>query len=115
MAQMGYVVFSCTICRYQRCYKIFDDCNENARLLSEESNDSIEFITDIDEAQSVNDLDGSIYNLAVYVDVIVDKKSNPARIYFWGRFKSNDVIYVTQRYSQIPKMIKDNCNRLGWT
>ncbi len=71
-----------------------------------------DFITDIDEAPSVDDLDGFINNLVVYDDVMLDKQSNPARIFSRGRHKNTDVIYVTQRYTQIPKVTRDNCDIL---
>jgi len=95
----------------QRCYEVLKDFNENAKSLNEDS-DVIDFITDIDEAPSVDDLDGRINNLVVYDDVMLDKQSNPARIFSRGRHKNTDVIYVTQRYTQIPKVIRDNCNIL---
>ena len=95
----------------QRCYEVLKEFNENARLLS--GDDIIDFITDIDEAPSVDDLDGFINNLVVYDDVMLDKQTNPARIFSRGRHKNTDVIYVTQRYTQIPKVIRDNCNILA--
>ncbi len=94
----------------QRCYEVLKDFNQNAKLL--DKNDIIDFITDIDEAPSVDDLDGFINNLVVYDDVMLDKQSNPARIFSRGTDKNTDVIYVTQRYTQIPKVIRDNCNIL---
>ncbi len=66
----------------------------------------------MNEAPSVDDLNGFISNLVVYDDVMLDKQSNPARIFSRGRHKNTDVIYVTQRYTQIPKVIRDNCNIL---
>jgi hypothetical protein len=94
----------------QKCYEVLKDFNENASEIAGE--DVIEFITDIDEAPSVEDLDGSINNMVVYDDVMLDKQKNPARIFSRGRHKNTDVIYVTQRYTQIPKVIRDNCNVL---
>ena len=44
---------------------------------------------------------------------MLDNKKNPARIFSRGRHKSTDVIYVTQRFTQIPKVIRDNCNILA--
>ena len=94
----------------QRCYEVLKDFNENASEIAGEG--IIELITDIDEAPSVEDLDGSINYLVVYDDVMLDNQKNPARIFSRGRHKNSDVIYVTQRYTQIPKVIRDNCNIL---
>ena len=56
----------------QRCYEVLKDFNENASEFKGES--VIEFITDIDDAPSVEDLDGDIKNLVVYDDVMLDKQ-----------------------------------------
>jgi hypothetical protein len=85
----------------------------NEKALEEKGENVIEFITDIDDAPSVEELDGSINNLVVYDDVMLDNQKNPARIFSRGRHKNTDVIYVTQRYTQIPKVIRDNCNILA--
>ncbi len=45
----------------QRCYEVLKDFNQNAKLL--DKNDIIDSITDIDEAPSVDELDGFINNL----------------------------------------------------
>jgi hypothetical protein len=82
----------------QRCYDVLKDFNENAKLLDEDGND-IGFITDIDDAPSVDDLDGCINNLVVYDDVMLDKQLNPARISSQGRHKNTAIIYVTKRYT----------------
>ena len=74
--------------------------------------DVVEFITDIDEALHIDDLDASINNMIVYNDVMLDKQKNPALIFSRGRNKHTDVLYLTQRYTQIPKVIRDNCNLL---
>ncbi|KAL3890573.1 hypothetical protein ACJMK2_002855, partial [Sinanodonta woodiana] len=57
--------------------------------------------------------DQRVNNLVVYDDVMLDNQKNPARIFSRGRHKNIDVIYVTQRYTQIPKVIRDNCNILA--
>ena len=82
------------------------------KVKSEIDEDIIEFITDIEEAQSIDDINGSINNLVVYDDIMLDNQKNPARIFSRGRHKNTDVIYVTQRYTQIPKVIRDNCNMM---
>ena len=68
------------------------DLNENASEIAGEG--IIEFITDIDEAPSVEDLDGSINNLVVYDDVMLDKQKKPARIFSRGRHKHSENITV---------------------
>ena len=47
----------------QRCYQVLKDFNE--RILEITGKDGIEFITEINEAPSVEDLDSSINNLVV--------------------------------------------------
>jgi hypothetical protein len=42
----------------QQCYQVLKDFNESSKMIN--SNDVFEFITDIDEAPSVEDIDGSI-------------------------------------------------------
>ena len=56
----------------QRCYEVLKDFNENASEIKGEN--VIEFITDIDDAPSVEDLDGEINNLVVYDDLMLDKQ-----------------------------------------
>ena len=94
----------------QPCYQVLTDYNERAKEIAGE--DVIEIITDIDEAPLVDDLDGDINNLVVYDDVMLDKQKNPAKIFSRGRHKNADAIYLTQRYTQIPKVIRNNCNFL---
>jgi DNA polymerase III delta prime subunit len=94
----------------QRCYEVLKDFNENENASEIKGENIIEFITDIDDAPSVGDLDADINNVVAYDDVMLDNKKNPARIFSRGRNKNTDVIYVTQRYTQIPKVIRDNCN-----
>ena len=90
----------------QRWYKVLKDFSENASEIKGEN--VIEFITDINDAPSVEDLDGSINNLVAYNDVMIDNKKNSARIFSRGWHKNTDVIYITQRNTQIPKLIRDN-------
>ena len=94
----------------QRCYQVLKDFNE--RILEITGKDGIEFITEIDEAPSVEDLDRSVNNLVVYYDVMLDNKKE-TKLFSRGRHKNADLIYVTQRYTQIPKIIRDNCNILA--
>jgi hypothetical protein len=58
----------------QRCYEVLKDFNENASEITGEN--VIEFITDINDAPSVEDIDGSVNNLVVYDDVMLDNKKN---------------------------------------
>ena len=94
----------------QRYYKVLKDFNE--RILEIKGEDGIDFITDISEAPQVDNLDASINNLIAYDDVMLDKQTNPAAIFSRGRHKNADIIYATQRYTQIPKVVRDNCNLL---
>ena len=56
----------------QRCYEVLKDFNDNATEITE--NNVIEFITDINDAPSIDDIDGSVNNLVVYDDVMLDNK-----------------------------------------
>ena len=56
----------------QRCYEVLKDFNENTSKIAGEG--IIEFITDINDAPSVEDLDGSVNNLVVYDDVMLDNQ-----------------------------------------
>jgi hypothetical protein len=71
----------------QRCYEVLKAFNENASEIAEEN--VIEFITDITEAPSIDEIDGSINNLVVYDDVMLDNHKNPARIFSRGRHKKH--------------------------
>ena len=62
---MGQVVFNCS-------FQVLKDFNE--RILEITGKDGIEFITEIDEAPSIEDLEGSINNLVVYDDVMLDNQ-----------------------------------------
>jgi hypothetical protein len=94
----------------QHCNQVLKDFNETASEIT--GCDVVEFITDINEAPHADDLDGSINNMIVYDDVMLDKQTNPAMIFSRGRHKNTDMFYLTQRYTQIPKVIRDNCNLL---
>ena len=94
----------------QHCYQVLKDYNETASEIAED--EVIKFIIDIDEAPSIEDIDGGIDNLVVYDDVMLDKQKNPAKMFSRGRHKNIDIIYLTQRYTQIPKVIRDNCSLL---
>ena len=94
----------------QHCYQVLKDYNETASEIA--GDDVVEFITDIEEAPHIDDLTDGINNMIVYDDVMLDKQKNPALIFSRGRHKHADVFYLTQRYTQIPKVIRDNCNFL---
>ena len=91
-------------------YDVLKDFNETATKSA--GYNVVEFITDINDAPSIEDLDVSIKNMIVYDDVMLDKQKNPALIFSRGRHKHADVIYLTQRYTQIPKVVRDNCNMI---
>ena len=74
--------------------------------------ESIEFINDVDDGPDPDDLDPTFKNLIVYDDVFLDSQKNPAKIFSKGRHKNADCIYLTQKYTQIPKVIRDNSNLL---
>ena len=59
----------------QRCYEVLKDFIENSSEITE--NNVIEFITDINDAPSIDDIDGGVNNLVVYDDVMLDNKKNP--------------------------------------
>ena len=44
---------------------------------------------------------------------MLDEQTIHARIFCEGRYKSTDVSYVTQQYTQINKVIIYNCNILA--
>ena len=64
----------------QHCYQVLKDFNKT--VLENVGENVVEFITVIEEAPSVEDLDGRVSNLVVYDDVMLDKQKNPARIFF---------------------------------
>ena len=94
----------------QHCYQVLKDFNETAT--ENAVYNVVEFITDINEAPHIDDLDASINNMIVYDDVMLDKQNNPALIFSRGRHKHADVFYLAQRYTQIPKVVRDNCNMI---
>ena len=54
----------------QRCYEDLKEFNEKAK--SEIDENIIDFVTDIEEAPCIDDIDGSINNLVVYDDIMLD-------------------------------------------
>ncbi len=64
------------------------------------------------ECPHVDDLDVSLNNMIVFDDVMLDNQKGPALLFSRGRHKHADMFYLTQRYTQIPKVIRDNCNFL---
>ena len=67
----------------QRCQDVLKFFNERATLISDK--DFIEFSTDTEDALSVDSTDGSINNLVLFDDVMLDRTANPARIFSRGR------------------------------
>jgi hypothetical protein len=64
----------------QRCYEVLKDFNENASEIKGEN--VIEFITDINDAPSVEDINGSINNSVLYDDVMLDNQKQTLLGYF---------------------------------
>ena len=69
----------------QHCYQVLKDFNETAT--ENAGYVVVEFITYVDEAPHINDLDSSMANMVVYDDVMLDKQKNPALIFSRGRHK----------------------------
>ena len=92
----------------RQCYQVLNYFNEKIVEITGEH--WIEFITDIDEAPSLEDLDGSKNKLIVFDDDNVGSRKEPREDVFRGRQKYR--CDITQRYALISKVVRDNCNLL---
>lgn len=92
----------------QPIYDVLHECNEKSK--SDEP--PVTFIPDVEETPDTEDLDSSIKNIVIFDDVMLENQKNAAKLFSKGRHKGADVIYLTQKYTQIPKVIRDNANFL---
>jgi hypothetical protein len=85
------------------------DFNERRKhLLDEHANDVVEVITYINEAPSAYNLDVFINNRVVHNDVILDKESNSAVIFYGGRHTNTNVVILRSfihKYIQLSEII----------
>lgn len=65
---------------------------------------------DIDDAPDPEDLDEKYNNLIVFDDCMLENQKSAAKLFSRGRHKNADVLYLFQKYTEVPKVIRDNCN-----
>ena len=69
---------------------------------------------DLEDVIPVDELDGSIQNLVIFDDFLLSKNQTPMIDYFVrGRHKNCSVVYLGQRWSGIPRVIRLNINYIS--
>jgi hypothetical protein len=72
-------------------------------------NTQTSFTNNVD--MDVDDLDSEKRNLVVFDDCITEKNQDPIRdLFIRGRKKNASIIYITQSFYKVPKIIRDNSN-----
>jgi len=66
---------------------------------------------DLDEMPSVDELDGSLHNIILFDDMMMEKDQKKIVDYFIrGRHKKCTVMYLSQSFFAIPRKIRLNCS-----
>ena len=64
----------------------------------------------IDDAPDPDDLDEENNNLIVFDDCMLENQKAPAKLFSRGHHKNADTLYLFQKYTEVPKVLRDNCN-----
>lgn len=81
---------------------------EKLREFSDE--EEISFINDVNEAPDPDDLDENLCNCIVFDDCMLENQDSSAKLFSRGRHKGADTFYLLQKYTHVPKVIRDNAN-----
>ena len=70
-----------------------------------------EFYDNLDDMKSVDELDDNSRNLIIFDDCITEKNQELIQdMFIRGRKKNASVVYITQSFYRVPKIIRDNSN-----
>lgn len=70
------------------------------------------FVPSVADAPTPEDLDPKIRNLIVFDDVMLEKQGAAEMLFSRGRHRGADVVYLFQKYTAVPKVVRDNANLL---
>jgi hypothetical protein len=74
-------------------------------------NKQTEFCDNLDDMKNVDELDDNTRNLIIFDDCITEKNQELIEEMFTrGRKKNASVVYITQSFYRVPKIIRDNSN-----
>lgn len=61
----------------------------------------------------LQEIDGTKTNLVIFDDCVTEKKLQPiiTSAFAYGRHKACSIIYLSQSFFDIPKLIRNNCNQ----
>ena len=87
---------------------LIDDWKERSEKQGETL---IEYSESLDDAVSFSEIDSSIQNLIIFDDMIVQKNLKYVEeLFIRGRKSNCSVIFISQSYFKIPKIIRENSN-----
>ena len=67
----------------------------------------VSFLTPDEAPDTIEDFEDS---LVVFDDCMLDSQTAPKKLFSQGRHKNVDVLYLFQKYTEVPKLLRDNCN-----
>ncbi len=69
----------------------------------------VEFLA-MEDAPDPEDLPPA--SCVVFDDCMLEINKSPARLFSRGRHRGADVLYLTQKYTEVPKVLRDNINMI---
>jgi len=83
----------------------------NVPDLEKHLNKQVEFYNNLNEMKNVDELDGESRNLIIFDDCITEKDQELIQdMFIRGRKKNASIVYITQSFYRVPKIIRDNSN-----
>ena len=99
----------------ERIKALSDKAEEEGRELQDdelEFAEPVSIITDVNEAPTPESLDPAFKHFVVFDDVMLERQKQPAQLFCRGRHRNADVAYLFQKYTEVPKVVRDNANFL---
>ena len=70
----------------------------------------VEFTNRVEDTPGPDDLDLSKRNLVVFDDVMLENQKKTIELYCHGRHANANVIFLAQKYTCVPKVVRENAN-----
>jgi hypothetical protein len=93
---------------------LMQELEEKFNELNETEDELVTFSDKGEDIVDVNDLNPKMQNLVIIDDAILDSKANEkvSELFIRGRKRNSTIIYQTQSYFDMPKIIRLNANYL---
>ena len=100
------------VCAKDLVEKTYEQLQEYFELLNKiDISVGAEFYNNLDDMKTVDELSHDNRNVVVFDDCITQKKQDLIQdMFIRGRKKNASIIYITQSYYKVPKIIRDNSN-----